>query len=263
MLAKFKDACNKGDLSTADSVLSQLKLKLIQLPALPPLFESSPTAQQELLLGREVHEHAVLLALRKKDEGAMERSFAQLRTYYNDTRSQLSGAPASQEVALTGLNLLRLLVQNRIAEFHTELELIPPETQREPAIQQPVQLEQWLMEGAYNKVLAAVAGAPKGASDHAALLLAQLATTVRDEAASCSEKAYERLSLADAARLLRLGSEAAAREYAQQHGWTITDGVIVFPNNAVANGAGARGPLPSLELINNALVYAKELERIV
>lgn len=53
------------------------------------------------------------------------------------------------------------------------------QTQREPAIQQPVQLEQWLMEGAYNKVLAAVAGAPKGASDHAALLLAQLATTVR------------------------------------------------------------------------------------
>jgi hypothetical protein len=26
-----------------------------------------------------------------------------------------------------GLNLLRLLVANRIAEFHTELELIPPE----------------------------------------------------------------------------------------------------------------------------------------
>ena len=26
---------------------------------------------------------------------------------------------------MTGLNLLRLLVQNRIAEFHTELELIP------------------------------------------------------------------------------------------------------------------------------------------
>ncbi len=40
----------------------------------------------------------------------------------------------------------------------------------------------------------------------------------------------------------------------------------MFPNNAAANGAasaGARGPLPSLELINNALVYAKELERIV
>lgn len=55
----------------------------------------------------------------------------------------------------------------------------------------------------------------------------------------------------------------ASPDCGSQHGWTITDGVIVFPNNAVANGAGARGPLPSLELINNALVYAKELERIV
>jgi hypothetical protein len=35
-------------------------------------------------------------------------------------------APCSLH-ALQGLNLLRLLVQNRIAEFHTELELISPE----------------------------------------------------------------------------------------------------------------------------------------
>lgn len=34
------------------------------------------------------------------------------------------------ESALTGLNLLRLLVQNRIAEFHTELEVIPTEVGR-------------------------------------------------------------------------------------------------------------------------------------
>lgn len=35
--------------------------------------------------------------------------------------------PSSEELSVQGLNLLRLLVQNRIAEFHTELELIPPE----------------------------------------------------------------------------------------------------------------------------------------
>ncbi len=41
--------------------------------------------------------------------------------------------PASpNEAALTGLNLLRLLVQNRIAEFHTELEVIPPEARLPP-----------------------------------------------------------------------------------------------------------------------------------
>ena len=34
-------------------------------------------------------------------------------------------SPSKQQNLITGLNLLRLLVQNRIAEFHTELELIP------------------------------------------------------------------------------------------------------------------------------------------
>lgn len=34
-------------------------------------------------------------------------------------------APSQHQHLITGLNLLRLLVQNRIAEFHTELELIP------------------------------------------------------------------------------------------------------------------------------------------
>ena len=35
--------------------------------------------------------------------------------------------PSEQEHAMLGLDLLRLLVQNRIAEFHTEIELISPE----------------------------------------------------------------------------------------------------------------------------------------
>lgn len=35
--------------------------------------------------------------------------------------------PSKQQNLIAGLNLLRLLVQNRIAEFHTELELIPQE----------------------------------------------------------------------------------------------------------------------------------------
>ena len=35
--------------------------------------------------------------------------------------------PSKAEALTTGLNLMRLLVQNRIAEFHTELELLPAE----------------------------------------------------------------------------------------------------------------------------------------
>ena len=67
----------------------------------------------------------MLLSIRQQDEAAFERNFNQLRVYYTDARRLLP--PSDQEALLLSLNLLRLLVQNRIAEFHTELELLPAE----------------------------------------------------------------------------------------------------------------------------------------
>lgn len=54
---------------------------------------------------------------------------------------------------IIGLNLLNLLAQNRISDFHTELESIDPEQLlSNPFIQHSVNVEQYLMEGSYNKV---------------------------------------------------------------------------------------------------------------
>ena len=48
----------------------------------------------------------------------------------------------------------RFLSQNRVAEFHTELERLPAkEVQNNVYIKHPVSLEQYIMEGSYNKVL--------------------------------------------------------------------------------------------------------------
>jgi len=63
--------------------------------------------------------------------------------------------PSPQEYPILGLNLLRLLVQNRIAEFHTELELLSSAALENPCIKHAVELEQSFMEGAYNRVLSA------------------------------------------------------------------------------------------------------------
>ena len=60
--------------------------------------------------------------------------------------------PSERQWLVLGLNLMRLLSRNRIAEFHTELELLPPVALTHPLIRYPVQVEQWLMEGSYNKV---------------------------------------------------------------------------------------------------------------
>jgi 26S proteasome regulatory subunit N12 len=59
---------------------------------------------------------------------------------------------------------MRLLSENRIADFHCELELVPCLSPSSVAhtqvsshshlyIKYPLQLEQFLMEGAYNKIL--------------------------------------------------------------------------------------------------------------
>ena len=61
---------------------------------------------------------------------------------------------SSLKYELLGLNLLWLLTQNRVAEFHTELELLSPkDIQNNVFIHYPVSVEQYLMEGCYNKVI--------------------------------------------------------------------------------------------------------------
>lgn len=67
-------------------------------------------------------------------------------------REQLPESPYMYE--LLGLDLLCLLAQNKVGEFHTTLEHLPPPAITDNVyIRHPVAMEQYLMEGAYNKVL--------------------------------------------------------------------------------------------------------------
>jgi hypothetical protein len=51
--------------------------------------------------------------------------------------------------------------------------------------------------------------------------------TLREEIASCSEKAYERLRLVDAQKMLFFASEAETRSYAEQvRLWAARTGII-------------------------------------
>lgn len=70
---------------------------------------------------------------------------------------------SKREFPIRGLNLIRLLIQNRIADFHTTLESLPipaDEISQNPYISHPVNLERWLMEGSYSKVWNAREEAP-------------------------------------------------------------------------------------------------------
>ena len=95
-------------------------------------------AAQELEVARGTLEHAVLLALELRDSAAFDRNFAQLQPYYTDFKTQI---PASQnEALLTGLHLIRLLADGRMAEFHSALELVPEKLYNDTTIRFPVQV---------------------------------------------------------------------------------------------------------------------------
>lgn len=88
--------------------------------------------------------------------------------------------------------------------------------------------------------------------------------TIRSEIASCSEKAYPSLPIANAKNLLFLESEGSVIEFAQDRGWVVKDGRIYFP---AQQGDDLRSEkeilVASGQVIENAIGYARELEMIV
>lgn len=257
LFERFKAAFTRKDFDTCTELLSQLKVMLIEFKSLPPVFGETPNAVHELTIARDIYEHAVILSLKMEDQEAFERDFCQLKPYYTDARHLLPQSP--QEYPILGLNLLRLLVQNRIAEFHTELELLSPNALENPCIKHAVELEQSFMEGAYNRVLSARQAVPHEAY---AYFMDVLAKTVRDEIAGCSEKAYDSLSVRDAQKMLLFSTEQELFEYVHEDHpeWEIKDSFIIFQR--VKDSAACK-EIPSLQLINQTLSYARELERII
>lgn len=113
---------------------------------------NSIATQQELLIARDILEIGAQWSIESKDIPSFERYMSQLKCYYFDYNSQLPESTFKYQ--LLGLNLLFLLSQNRVAEFHTELELLPSDRiQSDVYIKHPLSLEQYLIEGSYNKVI--------------------------------------------------------------------------------------------------------------
>ena len=117
------------------------------------------------------------------------------------------------------------------------------------------------------------------------VLLAKVLTrTIRAEIASCSERAYPSVPIANAKHLLFLESEGAVVAFARERGWIVRDGRLYFPavsssggdegddgfggnaDSALSGKHGAPGPdalVASGQVIENAIGYARELETIV
>jgi 26S proteasome regulatory subunit N12 len=88
--------------------------------------------------------------------------------------------------------------------------------------------------------------------------------TIRNEIASCSEKAYPSIPISNAKNLFFLESEGAVVQFAQTRGWTVKDGRIYFPLQDQASLVSEKDILATTRnVIENTLGYARDLETIV
>ncbi|KAL6652047.1 hypothetical protein ACP70R_010972 [Stipagrostis hirtigluma subsp. patula] len=255
-LAWLNFACARGDLRSCDALLSELKVLITNFPSLPPSLEQTPNAVAELKIARATYEHAVILSMKLDDQDAFKRNLCQLKAFYMDTCGIIPTSP--DEYPFLGLNLLMLLAENKIAEFHTELELLPLEALNHPCIKYAVELEQSFMEGTYNRLFSARQAVPH---ETYVYFIDHLAETARDEIADCSSQAYDYLPVSDAKEMLMFTSDEELLEYIseEQHEWEIKNCSVFFD---VAKSKPDVA-LPCFKMIKQTLSYAQELEQIV
>ncbi|KAJ1642974.1 regulatory particle non-ATPase [Dispira simplex] len=233
-------------------LLVQLKMGLADLVS----FDVSSGHTEALTLARDVLEIGAYWSIRVVDIPSFERYITQLGPYYYDLSSTLPDSP--RMYPLLGLNLLRLLAQGRLADFHTALELVDPtELKQNRFIRHPVQLEQSLMEGSYKKVWNSRTEVP---APEYMFFMDILTSAIRNQIASCSEKAYDSLPLEDAATLLFFPRVEEVVTFAKERGWRVNsvDRKVYFGKDDTN-----MLDLPVDTVISQTLHYAKELEKIV
>ncbi|KAH9482836.1 26S proteasome non-ATPase regulatory subunit 8 [Psilocybe cubensis] len=253
-LQELRQAFNAkpSDLKKCTDLLLKLKLLLVEQNL---LFPQENVPKDKLREAREVLEIGAFVSIRSRDLPAFDRYFAQLQTFYTDF---VELERSEREYPIRGLNLIHLLTQNRIADFHITLESLDAEAILDNEyIKHPVNLERWLMEGSYSKVWNAREEAP---AEEYKFFVNSLVGTIRNEIASCQETAYESLPLKDAATLLFFTNQSELLTFAQARAWEVnlSAGTIIFKRKDEE-----KMEIPKQRLISASLAYARELEQII
>jgi len=242
-------------MNVCGKLLSEIKIELTKLQFLPGTDEVS---KEELLVARNTLEIGALWSIAKKDTESFARYMNMLKVYYKDFKDNIDESCYMYE--LLGLDLLCLLSQNKVGEFHTALELLPAdELANNVYIRHPVALEQYLMEGAYNKIYLAKGEVP---AEGYKFFVEELLATIREHIADCLENAYERIRPEDIGKMLYLSDAKQIQEYCSQRGWTSdASGYLNFGSRD--KPVQDELQVPALSLAQQMIGYAKEMETIV
>jgi len=124
-----------------------------------------------------------------------------------------------------------------------QVELISKEDQLNVFIKYPIEIEQNMMEGSYNKVLKARETVP---SETYMLFAETLLGTVRDEIAESTEEAYLALTVEEAKKLLGLPETPQLEEYAKKVNFVVYKLLIFWGKSVVGQFKTAQSSLKKM-----------------
>mmetsp|Transcript_6635 Transcript_6635/g.9728 ORF Transcript_6635/g.9728 Transcript_6635/m.9728 type:complete len:250 (-) Transcript_6635:205-954(-) len=243
LLSHMNGRVQAGDVEGGMKALSKIKIDILKIP---------PSAEQVTLAANAL-ELGVLLTVASGDLDVFARNMAQLKPTYS------RGARSDRKCHVLGLNLMFLLVENRLSEFHSELELLTETEATNKFISFPIQLERQLMVGSYDEVLSAHSRIPDPSYG---FFMDNLLQTVRDSIADCLEVSYKEMKIEDAMKMMKFDSSQHLIEYIDEcrDDWIVEGTSICFQPPAVGSKAS---DIPSMKLISQSLTYATEMERII
>ncbi|KAJ7914189.1 SAC3/GANP/Nin1/mts3/eIF-3 p25 family-domain-containing protein [Mycena leptocephala] len=195
----------------------------------------------DLVVAREILEIGAFWSIRSQDLVSFDHYLSQLQTFYNDFTTL---PPSQYEYPIRGLQLVRLLTQNLIVDFHTALEGLHDMAMKSPYI-------------IYAKVWGTCAQVP---APEYSYFVDSLMGVTRNEIARCQEAAYESLTLEDAATLLFFPSQPELLAFARERQWNLnmTLGEVTFTK------CGEEATyITKDKIIATSLLFARELEQIV
>ncbi|BEI83487.1 hypothetical protein CcaverHIS002_0400910 [Cutaneotrichosporon cavernicola] len=275
-LQKLFDAGNKDEVA---KLATQLKIKLAQ----SGLYFAPPNANvQDLLAARSILEIAAFNALRRGNLAGYAQYNAALQPFYVNLANTLT--PSPNRPIIIGLELLAMLSEGKYSQFHMTLEALDIADLGDVFVRWPVDLERWMMEGAYNKIYRARERVPR---EEYAVLLDRLMGTIREQIALTIETSYPSLPLANAAQLLffKDGETSLLVQFTVERGWSLEPSTqtFTFPKSPIpdialaavaahgssrialdiAGGKGIKRGAPMQSMIRPALELTHELESIV
>lgn len=259
----------RNDLDQFSSTLEEVKLFLLRNNLFEPNIEQDADI---MILARDCLEAGALGKIRSNDIQAFSRYALQLKPFYS-----ASFLPESEnKYKIIGLQMLLLLAENRLADFHAFIErLLEKSNMENTYINWTISLESAIMEGSFDRVRNILKQPP---CEEYAAFIPIVFTMVREEIADCIECAYKNLPIESCAALLFLDDPSELQSAIASRDWKVREEIIYFDvQNNYENSLKftAQDKLYELDsendsrisgsslIIKNILRYAQEMEQIV